>query len=216
MQWGDKMSGKLRFYISKALRRYLSPPAIRDCTVDETAAIWDNCILSNSAIGRYTYISDHTRILHTEIGAFCSIGTLCQIGGASHPMHFASTSPVFYKGHNAFGKNFSETPFSEYQKTRIGNDVWIGANCLIKSGVCIADGAIIGMGSVVTRDVGPYEVWAGNPAKFLKKRFDDDTIQRLLELRWWTWPEDRLKETGWRFENPRTLLEINCCEGNGK
>ena len=214
MQWGDRMNGKLKFYISKALRRFLGPPAIRNCMVDATAAIWDNCIVSDSIIGRYTYVSDHTRIVHTEIGAFCSIGTLCQIGGAEHPMHFASTSPVFYKGHNAFGKNFSETSFSEYQQTVIGNDVWIGASCLIKSGVHIADGDVIGMGSVVTKSIGPYEVWAGNPARLLKKRFDEDTIRRLLELRWWMLPEEKLKENGWRFENPQNLLDMNADEGD--
>ncbi|MDO5144140.1 MAG: CatB-related O-acetyltransferase [bacterium] len=203
------MREKMKFYISKALRKYLNPPAVRDCTIDATAAIWDNCILSGSKIGRYTYISDHARILHAEVGAFCSIGTLCQIGGASHPMHFASTSPVFYQGHNAFGKNFAQTSYSEYQQTVIGNDVWIGASCLIKSGVRIADGAVIGMGSVVTKDVGPYEVWAGNPARLLKKRFDEDTIQRLIELAWWTWPEDKLRENGWKFENPQHLLNMD-------
>ena len=72
----------------------------------------------------------------------------------------------------------------------IGNDVWIGLNTTILSGISIGDGAIIGAESLVTKNVGPYEIWGGNPAKFIKKRFDDDTIQKLLEIKWWDW-EDR-------------------------
>ena len=214
MWWGNCNMGKnIKFYISKALRKYLNPPAIRDSQLDPTVAIWDNCIISNSTIGRYTYVSDHSRISHTRIGSFCSIGTLCQIGGASHPMEFVSTSPLFYKGRNAFGRHIANNEFIEYENTKIGNDVWIGATCLIKSGVQISDGAVIGMGSVVTKSIGPYEIWAGNPARLIRKRFDDKTIEKLLEIRWWDWPEEKLQKYGKYFNKPEVLfdaLERNC------
>ena len=194
MWWGNCNMGKnIKFYISKALRKYLNPPAIRDSQLDPTVAIWDNCIISNSTIGRYTYVSDHSRISHTRIGSFCSIGTLCQIGGASHPMEFVSTSPLFYKGRNAFGRHIANNEFIEYENTKIGNDVWIGYEAVIMPGVRIGDGAIVGTRAVVTKDIPPYTIVGGVPAKPIRKRFDDATVEKLKAMCWWDWDEDRIK-----------------------
>ena len=102
--------------------------------------------------------------------------------------------------------NFSNVGFEEYEKTEIGNDVWIGSNCLIKAGVKIGNGAVIGMGSVVTHDVPPYEIWAGNPARLIRKRFDEDTINRLQNICWWDWDDERLRKYGDLFEDPVKLI----------
>lgn len=75
---------------------------------------------------------------------------------------------------------------------RIGNDVWIGYEAVIFAGVTIGDGAIIGTRALVTKDVPPYTIVGGVPAKPIRKRFDDNTIQRLLEIRWWDWPEEKI------------------------
>ena len=75
----------------------------------------------------------------------------------------------------------------------IGNDVWIGNRVMIKAGVNIADGAVIGMGSIVTKDIGPYEIWAGNPARMIRKRFDDETIAALEEMKWWNWNDEKIE-----------------------
>ena len=96
--------------------------------------------------------------------------------------------------------------FTKYKKTVIGNDVWIGNNCIIKGGITIGDGAIIGMGSVVTHDVPPYEIWAGNPAHLIRKRFDDETIKQLIEIKWWDMSEEELQEIGDLFKNPEELI----------
>ena len=122
-------------------------------------------------------------------------------------MDWVSTSPVFYKGRNVLRANFSQNSYDEYKKTVIGNDVWIGSGCFIKGGVTIGDGAVIGMGSVVTHDVPPYEVWAGNPAKLIKKRFDDETIASLLKTKWWDMSEDELRKCGDLFERPQDFLK---------
>ena len=119
-----------------------------------------------------------------------------------------STSPVFQKGRNAFGKNFSELEYEPYSVTKIGHDVWIGAHSLIKGGVVIGDGAVIGMGSVVTHDVPPYTVVAGNPAREIKKRFDDDTADLLTELKWWDLDESRLSEIAPYFNDPVAVTEM--------
>jgi acetyltransferase-like isoleucine patch superfamily enzyme len=92
-----------------------------------------------------------------------------------------------------FRKHFSEHYFNPFKKTVIGNDVWIGENALVKAGVTIANGAVVGMGSVVTRDIGPYEIWVGNPARLLRKRFSDENIELLLKIKWWDFSESELK-----------------------
>ena len=77
-------------------------------------------------------------------------------------------------------KNFSEFEYDVFTETSIGNDVWIGEGCKIRAGVSIADGAVLGMGSVLTKDIGAYEIWAGNPAKFIRKRLENEEIDEIF------------------------------------
>jgi chloramphenicol O-acetyltransferase type B len=124
------------------------------------------------------------------IGKFCSIATgakfmMCGTQGhnynwiAVHPLH--GFDDAFFPGHQWKGN------------TIIGNDVWIGAEAMIMPGIKIDDGAVIATRSVVTKNVGPYEIWGGNPARFIKKRFRNDEIEKLLEIKWWDWDESTLK-----------------------
>lgn len=158
---------------------------LQEADVDKTAAISFGVKFYRSKIGKYSYIGRNCFISDSEIGNFCSIASGCEIGGTSHPVEWVSTSPVFHKWGNIMKKNFSYHDFKIFKQTTIGNDVWIATNCLIKSGINISDGAVVGMGSVVTKDIGPYEIWAGNPAKLIRKRFDDETIKKLLKTQWW-------------------------------
>ncbi|NVJ90012.1 MAG: CatB-related O-acetyltransferase [Methylocystaceae bacterium] len=116
----------------------------------------------------------------TIIGRYCSISRIVFIGGSNHPMHSLSTgsAPRPPRTHQDI------PPY-----TIIGCDVWIGANAIILQGRKIGHGAIIGAGSVVTKDVPPYAIVAGNPAKIINYRFDEETIEGLLETKWWTLPE---------------------------
>lgn len=201
------MSKRLGFYISKGLRKYLNPPAIRDSVLHSTVKIWDHSTVTACKIDKYTYVSSNTVVSYCDIGAFCSISSYCQIGGASHPMMYVSTSPVFVLGHNAFGYNLAEHAYEPYKKTIIGNDVWIGTHCAIRSGVNINDGAIIGMGSVVTKDIGPYEIWAGNPARFIRKRFDDEIIEKLLQTKWWEKSDKEIVKFAKVMNDPELLIK---------
>ena len=173
--------------------------------VNFKAKIGEGTQLIGCEVGRYTYIYNSI-VVSAEIGSFCSIARGCIIGGAAHPTDWVSTSPVFYNGENIMRTNFSTNDFTKYKKTVIGNDVWIGNNCIIKGGITIGDGAIIGMGSVVTHDVPPYEIWAGNPAHLIRKRFDDETIKQLIEIKWWDMSEEELQEIGDLFKNPEELI----------
>lgn len=87
-------------------------------------------------------------------------------------------------------------PFEWKTRTYIGNDVWIGERATILSGLTIGDGAVIGGGRVVTKNVGSYEIWAGNPAKFIRRRFADETIEKLEKTQWWNFDDNELKQLG--------------------
>ena len=180
---------------------------LQETTVDKTAAICSGVRFYRGKIGKYSYIGNNSFVSDTDIGNFTSISTDCYIGGTSHPMNWVSTSPVFHKWENIMKKNFARHEFDIFKKTQIGNDVWIGNRVMIKAGVKIADGAVIGMGSIVTKDVGPYEIWAGNPAKLLRKRFDNETIENLMRIKLWEWDDETIKREADKFMAPSELLE---------
>ena len=113
------------------------------------------------------------------------------MNGANHAIKGISTYPF-----KAFGGAWSKASLDVESKgdTVIGNDVWIGNGATIMPGVQIGDGAIIGTNSLVTKDVHPYTIVAGNPAREIRKRFDDETIQFLLQLKWWDWDISKITE----------------------
>ena len=139
----------------------------------------------NTSIGSYTYgkpeILFHNNGAKIQIGNFCSIadGVKIYLGG-NHRMDWVSTYPfnVIFRNHEKI-KSIKGHP-STKGDVIIGNDVWLGGDCVILSGITIGNGAVIAANSVVTKDVAPFEVWGGNPAKFLKKRFNEETINSIL------------------------------------
>jgi acetyltransferase-like isoleucine patch superfamily enzyme len=118
-----------------------------------------------------------------------------------------STSPVFYAQKNIFQKVFYKTEFQEFDSVEIGNDVWIGSHALIKGGVTIGNGAIIGAYSIVTKDVEPFTIVAGNPAHVIRKRFHNDEINFLQKIQWWNLSDQKLKEYGKYFNNMELFLK---------
>lgn len=197
---------RLKHLWAAALARCLNPNDVTGSALHPTAKLAGGCRVDRSTVGRYTYMGAGGRLILCQVGAFCSLAGGVKIGGGAHAMDFVSTSPLFAQGNNLFGRNFSQHPFEPYRQTVVGNDVWIGADVHVKGGVTIASGAVIGMGSVVTKDVGPYEVWAGNPARLIRKRFDEETIERLLKAAWWDWPLERILQMAPLFDDPQALL----------
>ena len=199
------MKINLGYLVNKFLR-LINRPALRDCEIDKTARIGtgSNCIAVK--VGRYSYMGKNTSAANARIGAFCSIASYCAIGGGAHPLDMISTSPVFCEGRNVFGRHFGNIPVEINKPVVIGNDVWIGEGVFIADGLTIGDGAVIGAHSVVTHDVPTYAVVAGAPARILRFRFSEEEIKKLLDIKWWDWPEEKLKESGERFSSPEKLL----------
>ncbi len=146
----------------------------------------------------YTYCAGTPTIVSplTTIGKFCSFGINVQLGQGKHPLNFLSTSPYLYFDNLGFKTNdmVSYNEFWNYEPIKIGNDVWIGNNVTVKNGVKIGDGAVIGMNSVVLKDIPPYAIAVGVPAKVIKYRFNENTIQELLKLKWWDLDENIIKK----------------------
>ena len=204
----------IKLIAAKGLKILLNPPALRNCYIDKNASVCAKSELSNVQIMHCSYIGYNCFMVNTRIGSFCSIADRCCIGGAMHPIQRVSTSPVFHKGKNILNTNIATFPCIPTLETVIENDVWIGMGCFIKAGVTIHNGAVIGMGSIVTKDIPAYEIWAGNPARFIRKRFQDEIIDALLKIQWWNWPESKIKQYSVYFDNPAEFIKI--CYDNGE
>lgn len=162
-----------------------------------------NAKVINSSIGRYTYIGDRSEISNCDIGGFCSIGKEVIIGTGSHPKNWKSTSPLFYSISSQLGVNIVSQDLwhSEFYTTvRIGHDVWIGSRSIILSGVTVGHGAIIAAGAVVTRDVPPYSIVGGVPSRVIGSRFTRETINELLNEKWWDLPLETIIENLDQFQ----------------
>tara|TARA_Y100001951_G_scaffold103761_1_gene113389 strand:+ start:421 stop:804 length:384 start_codon:yes stop_codon:yes gene_type:complete len=121
-------------------------------------------------------------------------------------MHFVSTSPVFLSHRDSVKSKFSKFEYLDLPRTRIGNDVWLGHSARVRSGVEIGHGAVVAMGSVVTRDVPPYAIVGGNPARVLRWRFSEEIIDRLLASKWWDLSDEELRESAVLFDDPEKFL----------
>lgn len=177
-----------------------------ECNLEGDVVIGSNASINKCSIGKYSYVAAKTTINYCHIGKFCSIGHDVKIGLGIHPTKkFVSSSPAFYSKnfHNSF---VEEDIFTEFQLVEIGNDVWIGDRSLILGGVKIGDGAIIGAGAVVVKDVAPFSIVGGVPAKEIRKRFTDGQINFLLDFRWWDKDEKWLRSNAHLFRDMQIFM----------
>ena len=181
---------------------------IDNCSfVDKRAKVNRSAKIFHSSMGRYSYIGKRSSLVYAEVGAFCSIAADVCVGMGTHVLKKLSTSPLFTEKHNGTGSSWTElTPFP-FNKVTVGNDVWIGERAMILGGLSIGDGAVIGAGAVVTKDVPPYAIVGGVPAKIIRYRFSEDVIERLEQLKWWNLPEIVLKENIALFQSDEIDVE---------
>jgi acetyltransferase-like isoleucine patch superfamily enzyme len=164
--------------------------------------------LFDCKVGDYTYISMNSRISMAEIGKFCSIGPNFVCGHGVHPTDGVSTSPMFYSTMKQNGTTLSkEDKIQERKRISIGNDVFIGMNVTVLDGVTIGDGAIIGAGAVVSKDIPPYAIAVGSPIRIIRYRFDEDTVQKFLNLKWWDKDMNTLRLVEKNFFSPSEFLK---------
>ncbi len=194
------------YILSKVLKKLRGRSVLRS-TIHKTSKIESGSLVVDSIMDKYSFCGYDCEIINCEIGSFCSIAGNVIIGGAMHPIDWVSTSPAFYRGRDSVKKKFQLFQRPTDKKTTIQNDVWIGQNTLIKQGVTIGNGAIVGMGSVVTKDIPPYEIWAGNPAKFIRKRFDDTTIDKIIRSEWWNKDDKELEIISKYFNDTETTIK---------
>lgn len=174
-----------------------------NCDFEGANKLYENSKFSGS-LGYCSYVGPGSEI-NAYVGRYCSIGPNVKTISGRHPIDgtFVSTSPVFYSLKKQCGLTFTKTQrFDEFNyalpskkiDVEIGNDVWLGEGVRIIAGTRISDGAIVLAGSIVTKDIPPYSIVAGTPAKVIKYRFDEDDIIFLLDIEWWNKDVDWLKD----------------------
>ncbi len=169
-------------------------------------------IKKDSEVGRFSYFNHNSTVFRgVKIGRYCSIGKNCQIGVYEHPLDWITTSPITYNMGLHFPDYYGQFKNLKIKRSGpafIGNDVWMGSNVIVKRGVTIGDGAVIAGGAMVTKDVPPYAIFGGMPAKLIRYRFDHETILSLIKSKWWDLPVDKLKNID--FSNiEKALVELN-------
>ncbi len=155
-------------------------------------------------------MQSNTKCYFSDIGKYCSIGSNVTIGLASHLTNTISTSPIFYDCSQPLPFFLTKRALNTkllIQKTVIEHDVWIGQGVMIKAGVTIGLGAVIGAGAVVVKDVEPYSIVGGVPARHIKYRFDEEIRELLLDSKWWDLDEKILEKFSEYFDNPLEFVE---------
>ena len=183
------ISKKSRYSKFKNSGSWVDPGAVidKESVLVGNNKIYANVQLNKTTVGKFTYVSPETKIALTTIGSFCSIGRCVSIGLGLHPSSWVTTHPAFYSIGDQTTKTFAKANLvNENLPIRIGHDVWIGANAIVLDGVTIGTGAIVAAGAVVTKDVRPYSIVGGVPAREIKRRFDDSVIEELISWAWWT------------------------------
>lgn len=178
---------------------------IGENAVEAPARIMGGARLNKSSIGAFTYVSAQSLASNARVGRYCSIGRRVEIGQGDHPKDWLTTSPFPYSDIFGLRTALTET-FDTLPETVIGNDVWLGGKVSVLSGVTIGDGAIVGFGSVVTKDVPPYAIVVGTPAKVIRYRFDEALIDRLLAYKWWRF-DLGTKPVAIEWQNPNAALD---------
>jgi len=182
-------------------------------SIGEFVRICRNSSFKKSKIGSYSYIGENCKFENADIGSYTSIGQNVVIVHGKHPAKkFVSTHPVFYSLRKQSGRTFvSKQKFDDFNFTKsgysvvIGNDVWIGQGVKIIEGVSIGDGAIVGAYSLVTKDILPYSINVGMPAKKIGQRFDDSIIEWLMQFKWWNKDIKWIEEEAENFDDIEKL-----------
>lgn len=197
------------FSLKKLTHKAVSPLAYWDTASSFTkfSEIKRFAKLHHSHIGKYTRVNAFCQFARVTIGNFSAIGVNTLMGLGRHPLNYASTQSIFYKNNNMKNDWVKPIDFEQGLAIHVGNDVWVGRNCTVLDGVTIGDGAVVATGAIVTKDIPPYAIAGGVPAKVIKYRFSEEIIERLLEIKWWNFSDEEITTHIEFFRNPDLTID---------
>jgi len=185
-------------------RKTLSPAplvhpsaSLQDGRLGAYTEVGARTILTEVTMDDYSYVVNDSQITYTSIGKFCSIAAMTRINPGNHPMHRATQAHFTYRSSSYFPDEADDAEFFAWRRAHhvhIGHDVWIGHGAIILPGRNVGTGAVIAAGAIVTKDVPAYTIVAGNPARIVRRRFDERTAERLTALAWWNWSHETLRK----------------------
>ncbi|UTO27893.1 DapH/DapD/GlmU-related protein [Bartonella harrusi] len=183
----------LRFHESEP--RVHTTARLHGCKLGRYVEINERVVLRYVTVGDFSYFERNSEAIYSDIGRFCSIASHVCVNALEHPIERLSMHKITYRPNEYFRYKPLDRSFRERRcakRVSIGHDVWIGHGAIIMPSVTIGHGAVIGANAVITKNVLPYTIVAGVPAKCLRMRFSDHVIQELLEMAWWNWPLDKI------------------------
>lgn len=177
---------------------YIDPTArVRDSTLGTWTAVGARTIVQESIMGDYSYVSNDSDIIYAEIGKFCSIAGHTRLNPGNHPLWKAALHHFSYRSPSYGLYADEDEEFFDWRrkhKVTLDHDVWIGHGVVILPGVTIGTGAAVGASAVVTKDIAPFTIAAGVPAKPIRRRVSVETEEALQRIAWWHWPYERLAQ----------------------
>jgi phosphonate metabolism protein (transferase hexapeptide repeat family) len=170
---------------------------VRKSSLGPWTAVGPRTDVHETTMGAYSYVVNDSDLIYSEVGKFCSIAAHVRINPGNHPTWRASQHHFQYRAANyRLGEDEAEFfSWRRQHRVTIGHDVWIGHGAIILAGVTIGTGSIVGAGAVVSKDVEPYTIVGGVPAKPIRKRFAPEIADALQALAWWDWPHEKIEET---------------------